>query len=201
MFKLAAQRTRREATNPSPIARRTCWVCLVTPAKHAVAANTTFSRVIVCVPSDLLLSSRVVDADAPPGTEATGMDDLQLCDELKTMLLAGHETSSMALTWALYLLVTHPEAMAKARAEVREQLPAGDGYGSMQQYKACTYLNHCLLEALRLFNPVPTIPRELVKDEVLCGKRIPAGVRGVLVLGCAAPISLTVGCPSSWGRA
>lgn len=77
-----------------------------------------------------------------------------------------------------YLLVTHPEAMAKARAEVRQQLPPGDAYGSMQQYKACSYLNHVLLEALRIFNPVPTITRELVKDEVVCGKTLPGGVRG-----------------------
>ena len=70
--------------------------------------------------ADMLLASKVVDEDAPEGTAATGMTDAQLCDELKTMLLAGHETSSMALTWALYLLVTHPEAMEKARAEVRQ---------------------------------------------------------------------------------
>ena len=125
----------------------------------------------------MLLASKVVDEDAPEGTAATGMTDAQLCDELKTMLLAGHETSSMALTWALYLLVTHPEAMEKARAEVRQQLPPGDTYGSMAQYKACTYVNSVLLEALRIFNPVPTITRELVKDEVVCGKTLPGGVR------------------------
>jgi len=124
----------------------------------------------------MLLAARVVDEDAPPGTPPTGMTDLQLCDELKTMLLAGHETTSMALTWATYLLVQHPEAMAKARAEVAEKLPAGDAYGTMQDYKACSYLYAVLQEGLRLMNPVPTITRQLVEEDELCGKKIPAGV-------------------------
>ena len=51
-------------------------------------------------PTDMLLGSKVIDEDNPAATP-TGMTDEQLYDELKTMLLAGHETSSMALTWAL----------------------------------------------------------------------------------------------------
>ena len=53
------------------------------------------------------------------------MDEGQLGDELKTMLLAGHETTSTMLTWTLYLLLTHPEVLAKVGVVVAVALPAG----------------------------------------------------------------------------
>lgn len=68
--------------------------------------------------TDMLLASKVLDEDAPDGTAATGMSDAQLCDELKTMLLAGHETSSMALTWAVCVLAV-PRGTALAPACAR----------------------------------------------------------------------------------
>ncbi|MFQ5447167.1 MAG: cytochrome P450, partial [Saprospiraceae bacterium] len=52
--------------------------------------------------------------------EETGeaMSDRQLRDEAITLFAAGHETSSNALSWTLYLLSQHPEAMEKLRAEI-----------------------------------------------------------------------------------
>lgn len=44
---------------------------------------------------------------------------LQLRDEMKTFLLAGHETSAAMMTWATYELACHPECLAKARAEAQ----------------------------------------------------------------------------------
>jgi cytochrome P450 len=67
---------------------------------------------------DLLLDS--IDAGVVLG-------DDQLCDQIKTQLLAGHETSSMMLTWATYLLVKHPEVLAKAVLEVDTVLGLADG--------------------------------------------------------------------------
>lgn len=52
--------------------------------------------------------------------EENQMDERQLADELKTMLLAGHETSSTMLTWTMYLLAKNPEAMQKVRSTVLE---------------------------------------------------------------------------------
>lgn len=77
---------------------------------------------------DSLMSSMIKARRAAPRPEpvdlldvlltASFVDEVQVADELKTMLLAGHETSSLMLTWTTYLLATHPEALAKAVAEV-----------------------------------------------------------------------------------
>lgn len=48
---------------------------------------------------------------------ADAVDEVQVADELKTMLLAGHETSSMMLTWTTYLLACHPDALARCVGE------------------------------------------------------------------------------------
>jgi beta-ring hydroxylase len=42
----------------------------------------------------------------------------QLRDDLMTMLIAGHETTAAVLTWTMYLLAQHPEAVERIRAEV-----------------------------------------------------------------------------------
>ena len=42
----------------------------------------------------------------------------QLCYEIKTFLLAGHETSAAMLSWSLYELTQHPDALAKVRRGV-----------------------------------------------------------------------------------
>ena len=51
-------------------------------------------------------------------TDGSAMTDQQLRDEVMTMLLAGHETTALALSWAWFLLASHPEAQAKLHDEV-----------------------------------------------------------------------------------
>ena len=60
--------------------------------------------------SDDLLGRLFAARDEETGE---GMDDRQIRDEAVTLILAGHETSAMALTWTLYLLATHPEIEAR----------------------------------------------------------------------------------------
>lgn len=45
----------------------------------------------------------------------------QLRDDLMTLLIAGHETTAAVLTWTMYLLAQHPEAVERIRAEVRRE--------------------------------------------------------------------------------
>ena len=76
----------------------------------------------------------------------------QALDEVKTQLLAGHETSSMALTWACWLLARHPAAMARAVAEVDSVLGgpgASADAGSFESFKSLEYTGCVLKEAMR----------------------------------------------------
>jgi cytochrome P450 len=117
----------------------------------------------------------------------SGLDltDAQLADEVKTQLLAGHETSSMMLTWACYLLAAHPDAMAKAVREVDEKLGLDAGVcdslvpgaaaktPGFDDFKNCEYLGWVLKEAMRVFTPVPVLNRESTQEDVLGGFKIP----------------------------
>jgi cytochrome P450 family 110 len=78
-----------------------------------------------------------------------GMDDLQLRDELMTLLFAGHETTAIALAWGMYWLHSQPEVMTKIRAEVQE---LGENPDPMAIYRL-PYLSAVCNETLRI-NPV-----------------------------------------------
>ncbi|ESP87746.1 cytochrome P450 [Candidatus Halobonum tyrrellensis] len=97
--------------------------------------------------------------------------DEQLRDELMTMLLAGHDTTALALTYAWYLLSNHPEARERFHAEVDEL----DGRPTAADVRSLTYTDHVLSEAMRLYPPVYTLFREPRVDVRLGGFRVPEG--------------------------
>ncbi len=67
----------------------------------------------------MLLFTRDTEGDGE------GMSDTDLRDELLTILLAGHETTANALTWAWYLIAQHPEVEARLHVEVDKAVPSG----------------------------------------------------------------------------
>lgn len=81
-----------------------------------------------------------------------GMDDRQIRDEAVTLILAGHETSAMALSWTLYLLATHPEIEDRLVEHLEASLhgaPAGT-----EDLPRLTYLKQVVQEAMRIYPPV-----------------------------------------------
>ncbi len=98
--------------------------------------------------------------------------DTQLRDELMTMLLAGHDTTALALTYTWYLLSEHPEVERRFHAELDEHL---DGVPTTADTRRLSYTDRVLTEAMRLYPPVYTLFREPKVDVRLCGYRIPAG--------------------------
>ena len=113
----------------------------------------------------------------------------QVSDELKTMLLAGHETSSMMLTWALFLLIKYPAEMAKAQAAVDAVCgdkarfgPGGAPRGGTIPFERddvskMAFLNWALQEGMRIFVPVPTLARVNHQEEDFNGHKIPANTQ------------------------
>jgi cytochrome P450 family 135 len=90
------------------------------------------------------------------------MSDAELRDQLVTLLLAGHETTATALGWTFDLLLRHPEAMERLRAEILDQ--DGD-----------EYMRAVITESLRLRPVIPIAGRRLVEDTEIDGYTLPAG--------------------------
>lgn len=97
-----------------------------------------------------------------------------LSDELKTMLFAGHDTSSAMLTWTLHTLTKHPEHLARLRAAADEAF-VGDAMPDYETLKRLDYAGACLKEALRIYNIVPVVTRKALADDHFGEYEVPAG--------------------------
>lgn len=94
--------------------------------------------------------------------EAGGaISDEELRDQLITLLLAGHETTATALAWTFDLLLRHPQALTRLRAEIEK---GGDDY-----------MRAVIAEALRLRPVVPLAGRRLQSELRVSGYTLPAG--------------------------
>jgi cytochrome P450 len=109
--------------------------------------------------------------------DGSGMTDRQLRDEVMTLLLAGHDTTALALTWAWVLLAQHPPAEARLQAEVDAVL---DGrLPTAADVARLSHVEHVLTETLRLYPTAWAIGREAVRDTTIGGQRV---ARGTTVL-------------------
>jgi cytochrome P450 len=100
------------------------------------------------------------------------MTDDDLRDELLTLLLAGHETTAIALAWSLYWLHRNPESLARVHAELDSV--ARDA--SAEAFVQLPYLDAVCSETLRLHPIVPDIARRLRRPFEFMGYSLPAGV-------------------------
>jgi cytochrome P450 len=104
-----------------------------------------------------------------------GMSDDLIRDQLLTMLIAGHDTSTALLSWTLYLLGKHPEALNKSFAEVDTTLNGEPP--TIEQTGSLRYVDRVLEEALRLYPPIHLGSRIAAVDLEFQEYRIPAGTR------------------------
>ncbi len=107
--------------------------------------------------------------------EETGeaMTDEQLRSEALTFLLAGHETTAIALTWTLFLLASHAAARQRVRDEVAAVL--GGRRPTAEDVPRLVVTRMVIEEAMRLYPPIWAIPRQAVHEDEIGGYRIPAG--------------------------
>ena len=101
------------------------------------------------------------------------MTDHQLRDEALTLFVAGHETTALALTYALYLLAAHPAQQDALAGELRQVLAGRDAeFADLERLKLTEAV---LLEAMRLYPPVWSVGREALVDVEIGGYRMPKG--------------------------
>jgi cytochrome P450 len=94
--------------------------------------------------------------------DGSPMSDVELRDELLTLLVAGHETTANSLAWAAERLCRHPDKLARLTEEVR----AGEN----------GYLQAVIQETLRLRPVISIVIRRLVEPMEIGGRMLPAGV-------------------------
>jgi cytochrome P450 len=124
---------------------------------------------------DTLMAMLLHMVDAETGAQMT---DQQLRDEAVTLVLAGYETTSLALSWTCQLLTQHPEVMAKLQAEIDA---LGGRALSFVELRSLSYASMVIQESMRLYPPAWFYGRAAVADDEIDGFAIEAGtIVGVL---------------------
>ncbi|MCY7787904.1 bifunctional cytochrome P450/NADPH--P450 reductase CypB [Bacillus inaquosorum] len=95
------------------------------------------------------------------------LDDENIRYQIITFLIAGHETTSGLLSFAIYCLLTHPEKLKKAQEEADRVLTDTPEYKQIQQLK---YIRMVLNETLRLYPTAPAFSLYAKEDTVLGGE-------------------------------
>jgi cytochrome P450 len=119
--------------------------------------------------SDDLLSDLLRAQDV----DGSFMTDQQLRDEVMTMLLAGHETTALALSWAWFLLASNLETQIRLHEEVDRALSGR--LLAASDVSQLAYTNDVVRETMRLYPPAWVMTRMAVEPVEIGGYVVPAG--------------------------
>ena len=126
-------------------------------------------------PKDLL--ARLIAArDSETGSR---MNAQEVRDQVVTIFMAGHETTSQALSWTFYLLSQHPAVEDRLHDELDEvlcgRIPGNDDVARLR------YTRMVVEESMRLYPPAHTTARQPIVDDEILGHHIPAGASVLIV--------------------
>ena len=106
-------------------------------------------------------------------SDGTSMSDELVVSESMQLLVAGHETSSNALSWLLYLLSSRPDCVDRVRDEFDSVL--GERHVSFSDVPKFEFTTQVILEALRLYPPFWMVDRMTLADDRAGDLDIPRG--------------------------
>lgn len=107
--------------------------------------------------------------------DGSTLSDVEVRDNVASLLLAGQETTIPTLSWTWYLLSSHPDVDARLAAEAQRVL--GGRSPVMEDYPALVYTKRVLDEALRIYPPTGLLVRSALRDCQIDGYDVPAGTR------------------------
>ena len=136
----------------------------------AAVTETVAARRVAENPENDLLSMLIAAHDEQSGQV---MDDEQLKDELMMLLVMGHMTTAMAITWTWHLLARHREVDDRVRAEIAAVVGARPP--ELRDVAGLAYTRRVIEETLRLYPPSWVLSRIAREDDEIGGFRIPAG--------------------------
>ena len=101
------------------------------------------------------------------------MSDTELRDNLLTFIVAGHETTALALSWSLYLLAFDQDAQQRARSEARAA--AGRRMPSVDDIAQLPFVRQTVLESMRLYPPAALLLRTARSADEIGGREVRPG--------------------------
>jgi cytochrome P450 len=117
--------------------------------------------------ADDLLDHMIAARDPETGRR---MSDTDLLHNMQFFIVAGHETTALALSWALFLLANDPDAQERAAEEARAAL--GDRAARAGDLAAMPYVEQVLQETMRLYPPVGLLARNVLQPDRLYDRDI-----------------------------
>nr|QZP43535.1 cytochrome P450 monooxygenase CYP341AB1 [Ephestia elutella] len=123
-----------------------------------------------------------------------GFNDLELQEESIVMILAGTDTSSVAVSFTALMLAKHPDIQEKVYQEIKDEIGVTKSNIEPSDLLKLKYLEAVIKETMRLYPPVPIIIRKVEKDITL-----PSGVTLVSDLGVMINILAIHKNPKYWG--
>ena len=120
------------------------------------------------------------DTDPTNQTRRKRLDNVELRDEVKTFIVAGHETTSTWCTWCSFCLCKYPDVQQKVYEDIMKHRPSPNDHSfpiSLELVNQMPYFNAFMKEVLRFYPPVGLISRSLAGEEIMNGFKIPVGTR------------------------
>ena len=117
-----------------------------------------------------LLEAMLAAADRPD----SGLTDAQVAGNVMTMLLAGEDTTANTIAWMIHLLWTHPQALDRARTEVRTKVQDCQR-PTMEEVASLEFIEACIHETMRLKPVGPQLPLQANADVLVGDVQVPRG--------------------------
>ena len=114
--------------------------------------------------------SMLLEARSEAGAPLT---DKEIRDEVMTLFLAGHETTALTLTWALYLLARNPAVQATLRQELHAQLAVG-ALPTIADIPRLPFTEAVVNETFRLYPPAYAVSRQAIRPTEIGGHHLAA---------------------------